>query len=92
MWFDVEYATVRKRRKEKNAYLSGLTFDALNNRSKSRLTIAALLASLFVILETVSQSLGAEVEGIAEWLMNGLDRVTPSHKNLGNDISIEVWT
>jgi hypothetical protein len=57
--------------------------NTIENSLVSRLGEARLLSGLLVALITVTETLGTEVEGIAERLVDACEVVTAGHEDLG---------
>jgi hypothetical protein len=68
------------RRKESN--LRALFCDSVKDGFVCAVGIAALCTSLLVILVALSESLWSEIIGIAKGLVDALEGVPASHKNL----------
>lgn len=70
-------------------YLFALVINTVENRLVSRLGETRLLPGLLVAFIAVTETLGTEVEGIAEWLVNACEVVLAGHEdlNIGSVIS-----
>lgn len=63
-------------------YLFALLVNAIENRLISRLCESRLLPRLLVVLITGTETLGAEVEGITERLVDACEGLTAGHEDL----------
>ena len=64
-------------------YLFALTINAIENSLISRLGETRLLPRLLVVLVASAETFGAEVEGIAERLVDACEGVVAGHEDLG---------
>jgi len=72
--------SIDDRRKESN--LRALFRNSVEDGFVCAVGIAALCASFLVILVTLSESLWSEIIGIAKGLVDALESIPASHKNL----------
>lgn len=75
------------RQTEKNrqaTHLCGLLLNTVHDGSESRIAEAAGLAGFLVILKPCTHALGAIIERIAKWLVNGVNALTAGHKDLAS--------
>lgn len=77
----------KERRKQENSGKKGsdlgcFSFNSLQHGEICRLAEAAVHASLFVVFETVGETLRAIVEGVTKRLMDTLDGGALSHEDL----------
>jgi hypothetical protein len=72
----------KKERKEQGSDLRSFTLDSIHHGLVSRLTEAALYASLLIVGKSGAQSLWTVVKSITKWLMDTLNGIPTSHEDL----------
>ena len=72
----------KEEKERKRSDLLGFTLDPLQHRVEGRLAKPAIQPGLFVVCESLAESLGAVVEGVTKRLVDTLDVFPTSHKDL----------
>lgn len=79
---DVAMPHVKNAPERNPTYLCRLLLNAVQNCRERRIGETALLASLFVVFEPSAHAFWAVIESIPKRLVNGLDTLAASHKDL----------
>lgn len=80
----VSPAALEEEKKRQATHLCGLLLNTVHDGSESRIAEAAGLAGFFIILKPSSHALGAVVERIAKWLVDGVNALTAGHEDLAS--------